>query len=330
MKAKTTLGFFPSVVFLTNKTIINFFVMMNKILNGLFIAMMFASMCACSSDDVQQSAQVENSLVSFSFFDASIEAFNVQTRADDKPTKTWKDFFSRLDIAIFPVDDINGGKIYRFHQLSSETGFGSLALRLPFGKYKMVAVASKAKSEVDLSSPEIAVFPDSAATDMAYVYQEINVKSGATSVNCMLKRALTKFNLESSDSITKDVSKVEIKFTGFFSHRFNPTTGFGIKGEKESSYVKSWTFTDTSRPKGIVGLGFFMFIPQEEATLMVDANVYDNQGNAIRTLHFDNVKLQQNHVTTYKGPLFTSGSTLKFDFDNKALGASSYDTTFGD
>lgn len=40
--------------------------------------------------------------------------------------------------------------------------------------------------------------------------------------------------------------------------------------------------------------------------------------------------LQQNHVTTYTGPLFTSGSAFEFTFENTDLLKSGYDKTFDD
>lgn len=91
---------------------------MNKMMKWLFVAVAFTGMCACSGEDaLQQSSQVETSSVSFSFFDSTVEKFgeanlsngameanggsitragdsfltgDVQTRADDNTTTTWK------------------------------------------------------------------------------------------------------------------------------------------------------------------------------------------------------------------------------------------------
>lgn len=62
-----------------------------------------------------------------------------------------------------------------------------------------MAVASKATSEVDIASSVLTTFPGDFPTDMAYVSQGLEVKSGATTANCVLKRSLTKFVLASSD-----------------------------------------------------------------------------------------------------------------------------------
>ncbi len=306
---------------------------MNKIVKGLFLAMMFASMCACSSDDASlQTAQVETSLVSFSFFDASMEKFDVASRAGEtRAAKTWKEYFSRLDIAIFPADGAKNDSVYRIHQLAGSDNFGSLSLRLPIGKYTMVAVASKATSEVDIASSVLATFPGEIPTDMAYVSQTIEVKSGATTVNSVLKRSLTKFIVSSSDSLNMDVAKADLTFTGMFSNAFNPSTGLGIKGETEKTLNKNVVFAENDKiNKKKVNIAVYAFIPEEKGTFQVGVKVYDVNDNVIRDLHFDNVVLQQNHLTTYKGPLFTSGSTFEFSFDNNDFEKSDYDTTFGD
>lgn len=295
--------------------------------------MMFASMCACSGDDAApQTAQVETSLVRFSFFDASLEKFNESTRAmETRATKTWKEYFSRLDIAIFPADGAKNDSVYRVHQLSGKDDFGNLSLRLPIGKYSLVAVASKATGEVDIASPVLATFPGEIPTDMAYVGQALEVKSGTTTANCVLKRSLTKFLLASSDSLNMDIAKAEITYTGKYSKAFDPSTGYGISEEADETKTKTVVFSERDRTnKAPVSIAFYAFIPEETSQIQVDVKVYDVSGNMIRELHFDNVVLQQNHITTYRGPLFTSGSAFEFSFDNKDLEKSDYDTEFGD
>ncbi len=154
---------------------------MNKMMKWLFAAVAFTGMCACSGEDaLQQSSQVETSSVSFSFFDSTVEKFgeaklsngameanggsitragdsfltgDVRTRADDNTTTTWKKRFTRLDVAIIPVN--SSRKIQYIHQAdATKDGFGSATLRLPIGKYKMVAIASKVKGEVNIVSAE--------------------------------------------------------------------------------------------------------------------------------------------------------------------------------
>ncbi len=304
---------------------------MNKLFKWLFVAVMFASMCACSSEDaIPQSSQVETSLVRFSFFDTSMEKlddFTRSTRAGEVSATEWKKTFNRLDIAIFPQGKAKNDTVYLVHQTSEEKGFGQLSIRLPIGSYRMVAVASKAAKPVDITSAEVVTFPDKTVTDMAYVSQSIEVKSGTTTANCILKRSLSKFKLQSTDRVTKDFSKIEVNYSGFFSDTFNPSTGYGIKEGTENAWQKAIVF---ERYGGTVGINIFLLIPDEKVTMKVTVNVYDTNNQMVRSLTFDNVVLQQNHVTTYTGPLFSSGSTFEFTFDNKELDKSDYDHEFGD
>jgi len=147
----------------------------------------------------------------------------------------------------------------------------------------------------------------------------------------VLKRSLTKFLLDSSDSLNVDMAKAEITFVGKFTNAFDPSTGLGVKTDVEKTLSKTFVFSEEDKAKKKrVGIGVYAFMPEETGTFQVGVKVYDVKGNIVRDLHFDNVVLQQKHMTTYRGPLFTSGSTFEFTFDNKDFEKSDYDTNFGD
>ena len=322
----------------------------------LFVAVAFTGMCACSGEDaLQQSSQVETSSVSSSFFDSTVEKFgeanlsngameanggsitragdsfltgDVQTRADDNTTTTWKKRFTRLDIAIIPVN--SSRKIQYIHQAdANQDGFGSATLRLPIGKYKMVAIASKVKGEVNIVSAEKVTFPeDEKLDDMAYVCKDIEVKSGSNTFNCKLERAISLLKFKSTDNLPVGFSKIEASLVGNVSRVFNPTTGYGVVDAGGNTHNRSWSLADAK--SGTVGLYIYVFLASEKETIQADLKIYNTDNEVAKALHFDQVTLQQNHVTTYTGPLFTSGSAFEFTFENTDLSPSDYDQTFGD
>ena len=77
-------------------------------------------------------------------------------------------------------------------------------------------------------------------------------------------------------------------------------------------------------------ISMYVFLSSEKETIQADLNIYNTANEVIKALHFDQVTLQQNHVTTYTGPLFTSGSAFEFTFENTDLLKSDYDQTFDD
>ena len=329
---------------------------MNKMMKWLFVAVAFTGMCACSGEDaLQQSSQVETSSVSFSFFDSTVEKFgeanlsngameanggsitragdslltgDVQTRADDNTTTTWKKRFTRLDIAIIPVNSIQNTQY--IHQAdATQDGFGSATLRLPIGKYKMVAIASKVKGEVNIVSAEKVTFPeDEKLDDMAYVCKDIEVKSGSNTFNCKLERAISLLKFKSTDNLPVGFSKIEASLVGNVSRVFNPTTGYGVVDAGGNTHNRIWSLADAK--SGTVGLYIYVFLASEKETIQADLKIYNTDNEVAKALHFDQVILQQNHVTTYTGPLFTSGSAFEFTFENTNLLPSDYDQTFGD
>ena len=329
---------------------------MNKLMKWLFAAVAFTGMCACSGEDaLQQSSQVETSSVSFSFFDSTVEKFgeanlsngameanggsitragdslltgDIQTRADDNTTTTWKERFTRLDIAIIPVNSIQNTQY--IHQAdATKDGFGSATLRLPIGKYKMVAIASKVKGEVNIVSAEKVTFPENEKLDdMAYVCKDIEVKSGSNTFNCQLERAISLLKFQSSDNLPVGFSKIEASLVGNVSRVFNPTTGYGVVDAGGNTHNRNWSLANAK--SGKVGLSIYVFLASEKETIQADLKIYNTDNEVAKALHFDQVTLQQNHVTTYTGPLFTSGSAFEFTFENTDLSPSDYDQTFGD
>ena len=330
---------------------------MNKMMKWLFVAVAFTGMCACSGEDaLQQSSQVETSSVSFSFFDSTVEKFgeanlsngameangesitragdslltgDVQTRADDNTATTWKKRFTRLDIAIIPVN--SSQKIQYIHQAdATQDGFGSATLRLPIGKYKMVAIASKVKGEVNIVSAEKVTFPeDEKLDDMAYVCKDIEVKSGSNTFNCQLERAISLLKFQSSDNLPVGFSKIEASLVGNVSRVFNPTTGYGVVDAGGNTHNRSWSLAKATSGKPL-SVSINVFIASEKETIQADLKIYNTDNKVAKALHFDQVTLQQNHITTYTGPLFTSGSAFEFTFENTNLLPSDYDKTFGD
>ena len=330
---------------------------MNKMMKWLFVAVAFTGMCACSCEDaLQQSSQVETSSVSFSFFDSTVEKFgeanlsngameanggsitragdsfltgDVQTRADDNTATTWKKRFTRLDIAIIPVN--SSQKILYIHQAdATQDGFGSATLRLPIGKYKMVAIASKVKGEVNIVSAEKVTFPeDEKLDDMAYVCKDIEVKSGSNTFNCQLERAISLLKFQSSDNLPVGFSKIEASLVGNVSRVFNPTTGYGVVDAGGNTHNRSWSLAKATSGKPL-SVSIYVFIASEKETIQADLKIYNTDNKVAKALHFDQVTLQQNHITTYTGPLFTSGSAFEFTFENTNLLPSDYDKTFGD
>lgn len=317
---------------------------MNKMMKWLFAAVMFTGMCACSGEDaLQQTLQVETSSVSFSFFDSTVEEFGKAnlsqgameangesiTRAGDNTATTWKKRFTRLDIAIIPVNSRQN--IQYVHQAdATQSDFGSATLRLPIGKYKMVAIASAMKGEVNIVSAEEVTFPENESLDdMAYVCKDIEVKSGSNTFNCQLERAISLLKFHSSDELPAGISKVEASLSGNISRVFNPTTGYGVKGAGDNTQNRSWSLANM-KPGKTMTISMYVFLSSEKETIQADLNIYNTDNEVIKALHFNQVTLQQNHVTTYTGPLFTSGSAFEFTFENTDLLKSDYDQTFDD
>ena len=193
----------------------------------------------------------------------------------------------------------------------------------------MVAIASKVKG-VNIVSAEKVTFPENEKLgDMAYVCKDIEVKSGSNTFNCQLERAISLLKFQSTDNLPNGFSKIEASLVGNVSRVFNPTTGYGVVDAGGKTHNRSWSLAKATSGKP-VSVSIYVFLASEKETIQADLKIYNTDNEVAKALHFDQVILQQNHVTTYTGPLFTSGSAFEFTFKNTDLLKSGYDKTFDD
>ena len=167
---------------------------------------------------------------------------------------------------------------------------------------------------------DIAIIPANSSQNIQYVHQSDAAQSDFGSAT---------LRLHSSDELPSGISKIEASLAGNISRVFNPTTGYGVKGAGDNTQNRSWSLANLKPGKAIT-ISMYVFLSSEKETILADLNIYNTDNEVIKTLHFGQVTLQQNHVTTYTGPLFTSGSAFEFTFENTDLLKSDYDQTFDD
>ena len=306
---------------------------MKKTFRWLFVALcIVASVCACSEDgdETRSLTQMETSTVMFSFFDVSVSGMGPLVSRADTDGKTLKDVFSRIDVAIFPLDsegNVLEDKVVKREQTSSTSeNFGDMTVKLPVGKYTVVAVASKARGAVVITSPTLASFSENSVTDMACVCQDITVKGESTTANISLKRAVTKFTLVSTDLPSSEIVEVDAVYTGLCDKSFNPQTGYAVNDKEQKTLECKWKFAGKTVTRFSASL--YTLIPVDKVLVNMNVSVKNANGDIFKTINFADVVLQQNHETTYTGPVFSLSGGLNFSFDFTDFLKSDGDKTF--
>ena len=281
---------------------------MNKFMWGLFLTILVASICGCSSDEfVNQRSQVTYAEVHVGFFQKSMTALSKPTtRVDETDQVNLKKAFTRLDVVFIPKDKAFGAVKdtgYSFSQKNTDEDFGKLSIKLPVGSYYMVAIASKAVSSVSVSNSMIVTFPDNKVTDMAYAYQEVVLGKDGASVDGNLKRAAAKFLLKATDEKGANVKTFKISFNGKCNSEFDATKGVAVD-DGNFTYAHSYDI-EALNPKGLKFAVYVLPVTDTEK-FTVDINLLDKNGEELKSLHFEDVSLKQNYVTTYTGKVFST------------------------
>ena len=219
---------------------------------------------------------------------------------------------SRLNIAIF---DAEGTKVKTVAQKEGDSSFGTVALTLTAGTYRLVVIAHNCDGSATISSTEKVTFPNNKVTDTFYYYGDLVVTEAKQSYDLTLTRAVAMFRLVLTDeSVPSNVAKLKFYYLGG-SSTFSPKDGAGCVASKQTEI----------RPVPadfVSGTAFEIYtLPHTESDVLTKLTVtaLDANDNTVKERIFENVPITRNQITRYTGSFFGSGS---------GGGSSSSDGTF--
>lgn len=282
---------------------------------GLMLVFVASLLVGCTSDNVMTgSSQVENQEVVFNLFEHSIS--DIGTRGDGSGNKALADcgLFSELEVALIP----DGGTMkseYVVRQDDAMDNFGQVKMYVPEGTYHLIVVAANTpkpigKSRVEIKSVTEVVFPNNSVPDMAYCYKDITIASSGKShsFDCVLKRAVAAFKIQTTDKITENLKNFSIKMSGNCGNVLNPSTG-----HCSSKAAVNKDFDLAKYVGKALGLTFYVIPGEDEVEdVSVTVDVFDKNDKVIKSNSFSNVHLVTGKRTTYTGPFssYTTGFSI--------------------
>ena len=282
---------------------------------GLMLVFVASLLVGCTSDNVMTgSSQVENQEVVFNLFEHSIS--DIETRVDGSGNKALADcgLFSELEVALIP----DGGTMesaYVVRQDDAMDNFGQVKIYVPEGKYHLIIVAANTpkpigKSRVEIKSVTEVVFPNNSVPDMAYCYKDITIASSgkSRSFDCVLKRAVAAFKIQTTDKITENLKNFSIKMSGNCGNVLNPSTGHCASKAAVDKVFDLAKYVGKS-----LGLTFYVIPGEDEVEdVSVTVDVIDKNDKVIKSNSFSNVHLVTGKRTTYTGPFcsYTTGFSI--------------------
>ena len=207
---------------------------------------------------------------------------------------------SRLNIAIFDAD---GTKVKTIAQKEGDASYGTVALSLAAGTYRLVVIAHNCDGLATITSTEKVTFPNNKVTDTFFYYGTLVVTDALQSYDLTLTRAVAMFRLVLTDeSIPASVAKFKFYYLGG-SSTFSPKDGYGCVNSKQTEI----------RPVPadfVSGTAFEVYtLPHTEEDVLTKLTVtaLDANDNIIKERTFENIPIIRNQVTLYTGSFFGSG-----------------------
>ena len=209
---------------------------------------------------------------------------------------------SRLNIALFSPD---GTKVKTVAQKSTDSDFGTVALTLAAGTYRLVVIAHNGDGSATITSEEKVTFPNNKVTDTFYYYGDLVVTDARQSYDLTLTRAVAMFRLVLTDeAVPATVAKLKFYYLGG-SSTFSPKDGYGCVQSKQ-------TEVRTVPADFVSGTAFDIYtLPHTEDDVLTRLTVtaLDQNDNAVSERTFENVPVTRNQITRYTGSLFGSGGS---------------------
>ena len=233
-----------------------------------------------------------------------------QVRFDNTATRAAQDITklcSRLNIAIFSMD---GTKVKTVAQKEGDSSYGTVALTLAAGTYRLVVIAHNCDGSATITSEEKVTFTNNKVTDTFYYYGDLVVTDAKQSYDLTLTRAVAMFRLVLTDEeIPSNVAKLKFYYTGG-SSTFSPKDGYGCVNSKQ-------TEVRTIAEDGIYDI-YTLPHTEDDVLTKLTVTALDANDNTVKERIFENVPVTRNQITRYTGSFFGNGGS----------GGSSSDGTF--
>ena len=217
---------------------------------------------------------------------------------------------SRINFVIFS----EGAKVKSVNQLADDDSFGRVSLDLSEGDYQVVVVAHNGTGNATFTSPEEIKFADNKVTDTFYYYAQLSVHQDMA-VDMLLKRAVAKFRLVTTDPVPSGIQQMKFYYTGG-SSTFDAVTGFGCKESRQTEY-RSVTADMVGKT---AQFEVYTFPHAQEDKLKMTISALDASGAEICQRVFEEVPVKLNQITQYTGAFFEESAptgaavfTLKAD-----------------
>ena len=207
------------------------------------------------------------------------------------------DFCTQLNVAIYNDEK----RLKTITQQMGDADFGRVGLRLEPGHYRVAVVAHSSSDNPSMTTPESIHFTNAMGfTDTFYYYDEVDVADTVITLNASLERAVSMLRIITTDEKPAEVSSMRVYYTGG-SGELDVTTGYGTKASRQYFTIE---LPDSLTGKTLQ-IEAYTFLHAEEGQLNIQLTAYNKDYDVLFERQLDNVAMRRNHITQYRGRLFT-------------------------
>jgi hypothetical protein len=214
------------------------------------------------------------------------------------------------DLWVF--DYIGGELVTNCHQLSNEDGFGSLALSMEYGTHTLYFVASRGANPTVSTEDKTITWQTVRDTFWATLQMTVEPSTGGTEA-VSLNRVVGKLKISVTDVIPDGAAKfVVTPSTWYYGLRYD--TGEAVNSQS--------TPISVNIPSSYIGttdlvMNVFTISGTTAWNTDVTATLLASDNSTLGSVTIQDVPIQRNHITNYKGGILSTGRQLTISSDDE-------------
>ena len=248
----------------------------------------------------------------------SFENADDSDAADTRTAKYLSDVCTHLNLVVYDGDS----KVRTINQKKGDNGFGTVTLQLPEGTYQIVILGHSCDGNATFTALDKISFPNNRVSDTFYYYGTLTVDSEEDDAthDLTLERAVAMFRLVITDDMPSNVRKMKFYYTGG-SSTFSALSGRGSVNSRQ---------TVNMDVNGEQMFEVYTFPHDNTGKLKMTVTALDASDNIVQEHIFEDVPIQLNHITNYKGEFFgnsnakSASGSVRFIVDDEWAATDEY------
>lgn len=203
---------------------------------------------------------------------------------------------SRLNFVIYKGDT----KLKSIAQKEGDAGFGTVALSLPEGTYKIAIIGHSSDGTATVTTLDKISFKNNLVTDTFLFCEDLEVTGEQQDIDIELRRVVAMFRLILTEPLPAAVRQLKFYYTGG-SSTLSALSGYGSVNSKQTVVFNVET--------GQTQFEVYTIPHAETGKLKITITALDATETPLHERVFEEVPVQRNKITRYTGNLYEGTST---------------------